>query len=141
MALTRAEKGLYLSEADGRNFDGSPRYPSRFLLDIDPGLLTFPQEPQEGLIRDARSYIDHSLRYLPEADQTDRFSPGQRVEHAMFGPGTVLEVDLDRGAYSVQFDSIDTPGRSPSGPGWRAFPLGNPKSPQAVFQKLEGKIF
>ena len=27
----------------------------------------------------------------------------------MFGPGTVLEVDLDRGAYSVQFDSMDTP--------------------------------
>ena len=109
VALTRAEKGLYLSEADGRNFDGSPRYPSRFLLDIDPGLLTFPQEPQEGLIRDARSYIDHSLRYLPETDQTGRFSPGQRVEHAMFGPGTVLEVDLDRGAYSVQFDSMETP--------------------------------
>ena len=111
VALTRAEKGLYLSEADGRNFDGSPRYPSRFLLDIDPGLLTFPQEPQEGLIRDARSYIDHSLRYLPETDQTQtgRFSPGQRVEHAMFGPGTVLEVDLDRGAYSVQFDSMETP--------------------------------
>lgn len=27
VALTRAEKGLYLSEADGRNFDGTPRYP------------------------------------------------------------------------------------------------------------------
>ena len=33
VALTRAEKGLYLSEADGWNFDGSPRYPSRFLLE------------------------------------------------------------------------------------------------------------
>ena len=30
VALTRAEKGLYLSEADGWNLDGSPRYPSRF---------------------------------------------------------------------------------------------------------------
>ena len=109
VALTRAERGLYLSEADGRNFDGSPRYPSRFLLDIDPGLLAFPQEPQEGLIRDARSYIDHSLRHLPETDQTGRFSLGQRVEHAMFGPGTVLEVDLDRRAYSVQFDAMETP--------------------------------
>ena len=28
VALTRAEKGLYLSSAEGRNFDGSPRYPS-----------------------------------------------------------------------------------------------------------------
>lgn len=37
VAMTRAQKGLYLSEAEGRNFDGSPRYPSRFLLDIEPG--------------------------------------------------------------------------------------------------------
>ena len=42
VALTRAEKGLYLSEADGRNFDGTPRYPSRFLLDIDRNLLPSP---------------------------------------------------------------------------------------------------
>ena len=34
VAMTRAQKGLYLSEAEGRNFDGSPRYPSRFLMDI-----------------------------------------------------------------------------------------------------------
>ena len=48
VALTRAEKGLYLSEADGRNFDGSPRYPSRFVLDIDDNLLTFTHPPEEG---------------------------------------------------------------------------------------------
>ena len=34
VALTRAEKGLYLSEADGWNFDGSPRYPSLSLIHI-----------------------------------------------------------------------------------------------------------
>ena len=38
VAMTRAQKGLYLSEAEGRNFDGSPRYPSRFLLDIEAGI-------------------------------------------------------------------------------------------------------
>ena len=57
VALTRAEKGLYLSEADGRNFDGTPRYPSRFLLDIDRNLLAFTRPPEEGLIRAARDYI------------------------------------------------------------------------------------
>lgn len=30
VAMTRAEQGLYLSEAAGRNFDGTDRYPSRF---------------------------------------------------------------------------------------------------------------
>ncbi|MCD7874060.1 MAG: UvrD-helicase domain-containing protein, partial [Acidaminococcaceae bacterium] len=57
VAMTRAQKGLYLSEADGRNFDGSPRYPSRFLLDIDPSLLSYTQPPQEGLIREVKDYL------------------------------------------------------------------------------------
>ena len=30
VAMTRAEKGLALSAAEGYNFDGSPRFPSRF---------------------------------------------------------------------------------------------------------------
>ena len=109
VALTRAEKGLYLSEADGRNFDGSPRYPSRFLLDIDEKLLNFTHPPEEGLVRDARAYIDRSQTYLPETDESTVFPAGQRVRHALFGPGTVLDVDMDKGAHVVQFDEMETP--------------------------------
>lgn len=108
VAVTRAEKGLYLSGADGRNFDGSPRYPSRFLLDIDQDLLTYTQEPQEGLIREARDYIESSQRYLPEGDDAILFPIGQRVKHFMFGLGTVLDVDRDKGAHVVQFDEMQT---------------------------------
>ena len=111
VALTRAEKGLYLSSAEGRNFDGSPRYPSRFVLDIDPGLLTFPVPPRDGLVREAREAIDRSRRYLPQDDSQIVFPAGQRVRHALFGTGTVLEADLDRGAHLIQFDELDTPRR------------------------------
>ena len=111
VALTRAEKGLYLSEADGRNFDGSPRYPSRFLLDIDQELLTYTRPPEEGLIREARYAIASSERYLPEDDSAITFSVGQRVRHQMFGLGTILEVDRERGAHVVQFDEMATPRR------------------------------
>ncbi len=111
VALTRAEKGLYLSEADGRNFDGSPRYPSRFLLDIDQELLAFVQTPQEGLIRDARAYAARSQRYLLEDDSEQFIPAGQRVRHAIFGLGTVLDVDRDNGAHVIQFDEIATPRR------------------------------
>ena len=111
VALTRAEKGLYLSEADGRNFDGSPRYPSRFLLDIGPGLLTFTQGPREGLIRETERYIESSQRYLPEDDSAVIFPAGQRVRHFMFGEGTVLDVDMERAAHVVQFDEMETPRR------------------------------
>lgn len=111
VALTRAEKGLYLSEADGRNFDGSPRYPSRFILDIGQDLLTFIQEPQEGLIREAKRYIENSQQNLPEDDSAVIFPIGQRVRHFIFGPGTILDVDMDRAAHVVQFDEMETPRR------------------------------
>lgn len=111
VALTRAEKGLYLSEADGRNYDGSPRYPSRFILDIDQSLLTFTQEPEEGLIREARGYIECSQQYLPEEDSVVTFPVGQRVRHILFGTGTVLDVDMDKAAHVVQFDGMETPRR------------------------------
>ena len=111
VALTRAEKGLCLSEADGHNFDGSPRYPSRFLLDIDQELLTYTRPPEEGLIREARYAIASSERYMPQDDSAITFSVGQRVRHQMFGPGTVVEVDMERGAHVVQFDDMATPRR------------------------------
>ena len=109
VAMTRAQKALYLSEAEGRNLDGSPRYPSRFLLDIDEQLLTFTRTPREELIRQAREYISFSSRFLDEASLPDAFAPGTRVHHAVFGDGTVLEVDPVQKAQLIQFDSMPTP--------------------------------
>ena len=108
VAVTRAEKRLYLSEAEGRNLDGSPRYPSRFLLDIDPELLEYTAPPREELIADAKSYVAASEHAMPVEDFTP-FEPGQRVRHQIMGPGTVVEVDLSKGAHLVKFDSMPTP--------------------------------
>ena len=108
VAFTRAEKGLYLSEADGRNFDGSPRYPSRFLLEIDPSLLSFTEPPEEGLLQEAQNFIRHSQSLLPE-EEAPILPEGQRVRHFLFGKGTVLETDRDKGAYVIQFDGMATP--------------------------------
>ena len=109
VAMTRAQKALYLSEAEGRKLDGSPRYPSRFLLDIDDSLLTFTHTPREDLIRQAREYIGFSTRLLDESSLPQGFAPGTRVRHAVFGPGTVLELDPAQRAQLVQFDSMPTP--------------------------------
>ena len=109
VALTRAKKGLFLSEADGRNFDGSPRYPSRFLLDIDPHLLEFVQPPDAGLLEEAREAIEASLRLLPEDEASLSLPVGQRVRHFLFGEGTILGEDRDKGAHIIQFDAMETP--------------------------------
>ena len=111
VAATRAEKRLYLTRAESRNFDGSPQYPSRFILDIDRQLIQFTKEPREGLIKEAEDYIELSRKYLPASESDIVFPVGQRICHAVFGAGTVTDVDRDRGAHVIQFDSMDTPRR------------------------------
>ena len=109
VAMTRAQKGLYLSEAEGRNFDGSPPYPSRFLLDIEPALLDYTQKPQEGLIIETKDYLVINERYLADEENQLSLAVGQRVKHNIFGSGTVVDVDLIKAAHLVKFDNIDTP--------------------------------
>lgn len=109
VTMTRAQKGLYLSEAEGRNFDGSPRYPSRFLLDIEPALLDYTQKPQEGLIIETKDYLVINERYLADEENQLSLAVGQRVKHNIFGSGTVVDVDLIKAAHLVKFDNIDTP--------------------------------
>ena len=109
VAFTRAQKRLFLSEGEGRGLDGSPRYPSRFVLDVDPELIEYTQPPREELIREARSYIAANLAALPTEDGPKTLPPGTRVRHPILGPGTILEADTDRGAHLVKFDAVDTP--------------------------------
>lgn len=111
VAMTRAQRALYLSEAAGRNFDGSPRYPSRFLLDIDPGLLEHVPPLRDGLIEDARAYIAHHQRFLEGEGRKAVFEPGRRVRHSIMGDGTILAVEEEKSAYLVRFDSLATPRR------------------------------
>lgn len=106
VAMTRAEKKLYLSEAAGRDFDGSPRYPSRFLLDIDSELLDFTEPPREGLIEDARAYI--SVREKLLTDKETVYRSGMRVRHSIFGFGTILDTDVQKGMNKIQFDDMPT---------------------------------
>lgn len=109
VALTRAERGLYLSEADGWNFDGSTRYPSRFLLDIGSDVLTYTKEPRAGLIRETERAVAASLARLSPQEQAAAFAVGDRVRHAVFGDGTVLAADSDEKSYTIRFDGMETP--------------------------------
>jgi DNA helicase-2/ATP-dependent DNA helicase PcrA len=108
VAMTRAERRLYLTGSGGRNHDGSPRFPSRFVLDIDPSLVDYVLPPEEGLIRCAREYIDSSSRFL-KGEEEPMLSVGTRVKHAMFGVGTIVEVDEKKRAYVVKFEGLETP--------------------------------
>ncbi len=108
VAYTRAMKKLYLSCAEGRNFDGSPRYPSRFVLEPAEGLIEYVEKPREDLIKETKEYIGISDRVMKGQDEVTRLPVGSRVKHAIFGEGEIIGVDTDRNAYIVKFDGQHT---------------------------------
>jgi len=107
--VTRARHMLYLSEAEGRNFDGSPRYPSRFILDIGKELLDYTKEPPEGLLSEAENYIRYIDSHLTSENTAHYLQKGQKIRHIIFGKGEILETDAEKGAYLIKFDDITTP--------------------------------
>ena len=109
VAMTRAEKELALTAAEGRNYDGSPRYPSRFVLDIDKEYLEYTVRPARGLIEDAREYIAFQEAYMPEDMDSFLLPEGTRVKHEYLGKGTIESIDMDRNAYVIKFDDLRTP--------------------------------
>lgn len=111
VAVTRAEKGLFLSDAEGRSIDGSFRYPSRFVFDIDRQYLDYTSELNESLKAEAERYISSVQNRLTAQTQELRFTVGQRVMHDIMGGGMVVDIDRGRMAYVIHFDSLPTPRR------------------------------
>jgi DNA helicase-2/ATP-dependent DNA helicase PcrA len=108
VAMTRAETELYLSDAEGRNFDNSSRYPSRFILDIDPKYLIYAEQPDEKYLQKAKENVDKiNDSFLPDMEELD-LHEGDRVRHRVFGDGTILEINEEEEAVMVKFDSMPT---------------------------------
>ena len=104
VAITRAEDRLYLTEAQGRNLDSSPRFPSRFILEVDRQDIDYVNEPDESLVREAKDYIRLESKHLRTEDKSELFEAGTRVEHMIFGAGTITALDMDMQAYMIKFD-------------------------------------
>ncbi|MBQ7755325.1 MAG: UvrD-helicase domain-containing protein [Clostridia bacterium] len=103
VACTRAEKSLTLTEAAGVSHEGTARYPSRFLFEMGKENLNYLVELDPTWAGEARRYIRSTQKRL--SPPQDPLGPGVRVEHALFGKGTVLEVDRDQQCLSIRFDS------------------------------------
>ena len=108
VALTRAEKGLFLSDAEGRNLDGSYRFPSRFIFDIDKRLLTYTAELDPSLVSETRWLVTSGQKAMEAAASDLPFKTGDRIVHSVFGAGTVIELNREQNAYLIQFDALET---------------------------------
>lgn len=106
VACTRAERGLYISDAEGLNYDDSFRYPSRFIFNIDREAIDYVNELPQRLVDDTKSYIAaNESRYMPLDTE---LKPGDRVRHKVFGEGTITSIRGDIGCYVVKFDRVET---------------------------------
>jgi DNA helicase-2/ATP-dependent DNA helicase PcrA len=108
VAFTRAEKALYLSDSEGRNLDGSFRYPSRFIFNVDRELLHYTSELEPRLVMEAQSAIEASDKMLDRLSEAPAFAPGDRVVHSIMGAGEIIDIDTEKNAYTVKFDQIPT---------------------------------
>lgn len=109
VAMSRAMKSLFLSESHGKNFDGSTRYPSRFILDIDQKFLEYVKKPEDTLIAETKNYIHYSNRYLDGYVAEQTFQVGDKIIHNVFGQGRIKSILSDRNAYMIKFEQIETP--------------------------------
>ncbi len=107
VAITRAKDKLFLTEAMGRNFDGSPRFPSRFLFDIEKQYLEYINEPNDALIKETKEYVELSDKLLLK-DKKDLFEEGSRVKHMILGEGSIVSIDQEMQAYVIKFDGSET---------------------------------
>jgi len=108
VGFTRAQDRLFLSDSEGFNYDGSFRFPSRFIFNAEPVNVDYVVELSRDLIDDATGYIDRQEQCF---NAVPLFKVGDSVIHPVFGKGTILEIISNLQSYSIQFDGVETPRR------------------------------
>ena len=101
VGMTRAMQQLYLTYAESRRLYGRETYPrpSRFLREIPAEFL------QEVRMRATISRPMTAVQIKPAMLQAQgRYKPGQRVSHAKFGEGVILQIEGDGAQERVQIN-------------------------------------
>lgn len=109
VAITRAEKALFLTESEGyMKSENTEKYPSRFLQEIQKEFLLIKGKIHDGLwLGTARMKYDLELE-IPEMKADKAIKEGDYVTHKLFGVGVVTESNETRKNCSVDFPEKGT---------------------------------
>lgn len=108
VAFTRSRDRLFLSDAAGQGYDGSFRYPSRFLFNAEKENVDYAVPLEPGLEEKTMEQIRQTEDLGPQQPVPSDLI-GRRVSHPVFGAGNVIGVPRDGQGLIVQFDTIVTP--------------------------------
>ena len=104
VAITRAEKRLFLLDSEGYTQNGKQKLPSRFLKEIGEEnyirIGTISKELQEGADRFASNLCDAPIQ--------DSIPVGGEVSHPAFGKGTVVGYGKNGNSYVVRFPKLSS---------------------------------
>lgn len=104
VAFTRAKEKLFLSDAEGFNYDNSFRHPSRFILNVDDKLIKYIIQLSEYIKHSALFYIKNNENLISR----EIFNPGDVITHPNFGKGQIDSV-IDNLGYIITFDKLPVP--------------------------------
>ena len=103
VAITRAEKRLFLLDSEGFTQNGKQKLPSRFLKEIGEEnyirVGTISKELQYNADRYAAQLYDEPVIQPPK-------TAGTRVTHPAFGEGEILGFGRNNNSYRVKFDKL-----------------------------------
>ena len=109
VAITRAQKMLFLTEAEGFSQNAGGRFPSRFIFDIDKPLLNYEVELPAQLVSKATTFIKELNTVLEKKSELSVLQEGDIVEHKILGRGTVVSIDRTAAVYTIKFEKVATP--------------------------------
>lgn len=96
VAVTRAEKVLFLTESEGYNSSTkTDKYPSRFLLEIQKKFIVQEGKIDASLLDGTRGLLVKEKTDKAEFQSDWNFKKGDGVRHKVFGSGIILKVNPD----------------------------------------------
>ena len=99
VAVTRAKKELYLTESEGALHGGAFKYPSRFLLEIEENMVVREGKLDPDLFEVTKKRMENG----PSSVNDEIFAVGDEVIHPIWNDGVILNVDIEKSEYAVEF--------------------------------------
>lgn len=109
VAITRAQKHLFLMESEGTSQNGMQKLVSRFLEEIGEENYVRIGRISEELWKESRGYAAKLNRELQQEPVSASRQVGDEVEHHVFGRGKIEAIDEKRGSYSIRFEKLPLP--------------------------------
>lgn len=116
VAFTRAKDLLFMTDAEGENYDKSIRIPSRYLINIDAKLYNSNGNRNDYLFKKAQEIAeneyasnDNCVNLAHESMTINKeLGKDDRVHHQDYGNGTIIKIDPQ--GWVIMFDTMQIKG-------------------------------